>query len=465
MSHSFPVKAGIVVLFSALIACNNIGATQDLTGPNSRPNILVLIADDAGWKDFGCYGHPTIKTPNIDKLAEMGLKFNNAFLTTSSCSPSRTSILAGKYAHSIGTEDMHVPLPDSVNFLPHYLRADGYFTGNMLKTHYGPNGEKQFDWYSNKLQDFGKFLDSAGDAPFFMWTGFKDPHRPYDLNQYKIPFDPAKVVVPSYMVDTHETRQDLANYYSEIMRLDEHIGWMIAELKKRNLDDNTLVIFLSDNGAPFPRAKGTLYDSGIGTPFIFNWPRKISGGRVYNDLISAIDLAPTVLEIAGIDSPSDMQGKSLVPVIEDKEGFSRPFAFSERNWHGADEHIRSVRNLRYKLITNEFEDVPFGSPSDIVESDSWQDLYRRKQSGNLTGVQGMLFRHPRPAREFYDLKTDPDETKNLADDPRYAEVVAQFDSALQEWQRVTNDVREDQHPKEDKTNRFTGERIVASDSK
>jgi N-sulfoglucosamine sulfohydrolase len=449
----------VLLLLGSL--CKQKPSEKKESSKSTLPNILFLMADDAGWKDFGCYGHPSLKTPNIDNLASTGLQFNNAFLTTSSCSPSRTSILSGKYAHSIGTEDMHVPLPDSVKLLPSFLKQEGYFTGHMLKTHYGPEGEKQFDWYSNKLEDFTQFLDSADESPFFMWIGFKDPHRPYKTSEYAKPFPPGEVVVPPYLSDTPETRQDLADYYSEIIRLDEHVGWIVKELEKRNLRENTVIIFLSDNGAPFPAAKGTLYDTGIGTPLIFNWPEKLPHGHHYDGIVSTIDLAPTVLEIANIEHPANMPGRSLLPLLNGEKNYERKYAFSERNWHGADEHMRSVRTLDYKFITNSFQDLPFGSPSDIVESDSWQALYDEKESHRLTVAQQRLFQYPRPGRELYDLKADPGEIKNLADNPEYAGIVREMDDVLADWQRSTNDVSPDENRKEDKTNRFTGEKTIA----
>jgi arylsulfatase A-like enzyme len=351
---------------------------------------------------------------------------------------------------------MHVSLPDSVKLLPYYLKQKGYFTGNMLKTHYGPAGERQFQWYSNRLQDFKTFLDSASHSPFFMWVGFKDPHRPYDRSQYKTPFDPAKVIVPPYLADTPETRQDLANYYSEIIRLDESIGWMLTELEKRNLRENTMIVFVSDNGAPFPGAKGTLYDAGIGTPLILNWQKELKSGKTYDRLVSSIDLAPTVLEVAGIKPPADMPGKSLIGIISDNQDYSRKYAFSERNWHGADEHIRSVRTLEYKFIANAFEHLPHGSPSDIVESPSWLDLYTLKDQRKLTSAQGRLFKYPRPVEELYDVRTDPYEMKNLASDPRYAGIVKEMRDALHQWSLSSDDVAPTDNPKVDKTDRFTG---------
>lgn len=427
----------------------------------NKPNIIVLIADDAGWQDFGCYGHPTIRTPNIDQLAQNGLLCRNAFLTTSSCSPSRTSILAGQYAHTIGTEDMHVPLPEGVRLIPSYLKEIGYFTGHTLKTHYGPNGEKQFDWYGKKLADFEDFLNKTTDKPFFFWAGFNDPHRPYDTKDYDNPFPPEKVVVPPTLADDAATRQDLADYYSEIERMDGHIGRMIAALKAKGKLENTLVIFLSDNGAPFPRAKGTIYDAGIGTPLIFSWPAGIQKGTTYDHLVSSINLAPTILQFAGIQPPAAMQGKVLQPIFSNQNKPVQKYVFSERNWHGIDEHIRSVRTERYKLIVNgAYENLPFGSPSDIAESPSWQSLYQQQQAGKLTPAQKLLFSHPRSKMELYDLKNDTYELKNIADEAGQKTRVKELTAVLEKWRVETNDVQPTDHIIADKTDRFTGQPLT-----
>ncbi|MCH7703179.1 MAG: sulfatase-like hydrolase/transferase, partial [Planctomycetes bacterium] len=213
------------------------------------------LADDAGWRDFGCYGNEHIRTPNIDRLARSGLKADNAFLTIPQCSPSRISVLTGKYPHATGAEDLHAPLPVDQILIPTYLKRAGYYTGHMRKTHYGPNGMKQFDWYSDGLVDFPDFIDASGDKPFFLWVGFSDPHRPYQDNTIDKPHDPANVDIPPWLADTPETRADIARYYDEISRMDGVIGTYIKELKKRKLLDNTLIVFFSDNGEPFPRAE------------------------------------------------------------------------------------------------------------------------------------------------------------------------------------------------------------------
>jgi N-sulfoglucosamine sulfohydrolase len=239
----------------------------------SQPNIVVLVADDLGWRDTGVYGNRFIRTPNIDRLARSGLRVKLAFGTSPQCSPSRISMLTGKYAHATGTEDLHTPLPAGELMLPSYLKTLGYFTGHMLKTHYGPNGERQFDWYSPKTAEaFPAFLDSAATRRFFLWVGFHE-HRPFESGAVTPPQSPARVMVTPYLADTPETRADLALYYDANARMDGEIGRMLAELDRRKLREKTLVVFLSDDGAPFPREKGTLYDGGTRAPLIFPGPR------------------------------------------------------------------------------------------------------------------------------------------------------------------------------------------------
>ena len=287
-------------------------ANPPVRGADERPNIVVFIADDAGWSDFGAYGNRVVRTPNLDDLAASGVVFENAFLTTASCSPSRISILSGRYPHATGAEDLHTPLPAGVDLLPAYLGREGYFTGHMRKTHYGPEGERQFDWFSEETwEGLPGFLDEAGERPFFLWVGFRDPHRPYSADAVDSPHDPAKVAVPPYLVDDEATRADLALYYDEISRMDGEIGRMLAELDRRDLREDTLVVFLSDNGMPFPRAKATAYDAGIRTPLIVSWPGVTPAGARYPGLTTVIDLAPTLLDAAGASAPGELPRHEL----------------------------------------------------------------------------------------------------------------------------------------------------------
>lgn len=445
----------VVGSFSLLMFLLPLTIVAQESDEGENPNILVFVADDAGWRDFGTYGNESIQTPNIDALAEGGLQFEQAFLTTAQCSPSRISILTGLYPHATGAEDLHMPLPEGSRILPGYLSDKGYYAGHMKKKHYGPHADAQFDWYSQDLSEaFPKFLDSAEDSPFFLWVGFVDPHRPYGNAPAK--HTPEDVIVPPYLADTPETRADIARYYDEIGRMDGQIGQFLQELERRKQRDNTLVIFLSDNGAPFPRAKGTVYDAGVKTPLIINWPNRIEAGSRYSGLTSVVDLAPTLLDLVDHPVPDTMQGESMLPVFFDQSVPGREFVFSERNWHDADEHIRSLRTDRYKLIQNAYIHLPHGTPADIGGSASFRSLIQRKNEGTLTDAQAQLFTVPRPRIELYDLKEDPWEINNVAAHPDYWQKARELAKVLDGWIEETGDFPPYLRVRDDHTDRLTG---------
>jgi len=448
---------GFKVLVFTTIIIFILGCSKaEVSSNNQIPNILILIADDASYRDFGCYGNEVINTPNIDNLAEEGLKFNNAFLTTAQCSPSRISILSGQYPHSTGAEDLHMPLPDGINLLPNYLKKKNYFSGLLKKSHLGQNGEKQFDYYSKNLDDFNLFLDSATTRPFFMWVGFSDPHRPYEKGIIENSQDFNEVYVPSYFVDDKNTRIDLADYYNEIMRMDRRIGEYTAILKERDLYENTIIVFLTDNGAPFPREKGSVYDAGVKTPLLFTWRTQIAENTNFYGLASVIDLAPTILDICGISIPKSMQGNSIYEVLKNPDLPGREYIFSERNWHNCDEHIRSVRSESYKLISNSYTDLPHGTAADISNSPTWVSLKNKRDKKNLTREQGLLFQYPRSEFEFYDLNKDPLELNNVINDENYQEQINSLKNILNNWQINTSDFPPTERRRKDNTDRFNG---------
>lgn len=421
-----------------------------------RPNILVFVADDAGARHFGCYGNRSVRTPGIDRLSAEGITADKAMLTTSQCSPSRISILTGKYPHATGAEDLHMPMPERHTTVQGYLGNAGYFTGHMQKVHEGPHSDRQFHWYDKGLEEFPAFLDAAGNKPFFLWVAFDDPHRPYQDDTIAEPHHAREVEVPPYMADTRETRADIARYYDEIARMDGVIGRFLNVLGDRGLDEETLVVFLSDNGAPFPREKGTVYDGGVRTPLIFRWPGVVPQGVRHEGLMSVIDLAPTFLALAGVDVPGDMQGENIAAGLRDPALWRRSAAFSERNWHDCDEHIRSVRTERYRLVHNAYIELPFGSPADVTASPSWQALYELRKAGRLTDTQRPLFEAPRPEIEFYDTRNDTWELENLAADPRYQEEIAAHFSMLKAWMAATGDFPPERRRRAGYVDRITG---------
>ena len=452
----------VLRLTAALLAVTTLAGTVPSTAqvPEAPPNIVVFVADDLGWRDLGVYGNTGVGTPNIDRLARSGLRVERAFGTSPQCSPSRISILTGRYPHTTRAEDLHMPLPDGERILPSYLQWQGYYTGMMAKTHLGPLGERQFQWYSPETTAaLPGFLDSAGDKPFFLWIGFHDPHRPYRPGAIPHPHSPSRVRVPPYLADTPETRADLALYYDAIARMDADIGRMLDILEKRRLLENTLVIFLSDNGAPFPREKGTLYDPGTRTPLIFSWPREIDPGSVFDlGLVSTVDLAPTIMELTGATPPRAMQGRTFRSMLADPKSYAgRTYVFSERNWHDCDEHQRAVRTTRFKLIrTDAYTDLPLCTAADIGGSPSFLALRAWSRGGRLTAAQKRLFEAPRARLELYDLAADPWELRNVADDPRYAKEVRELAAVLQDWMEQTNDFPATYRVRDDNTDRITG---------
>ena len=449
----------LFLLFSLALLSNTCHAGDK----TKKPNFIIIIADDVSWNDLGCYGHPHIRTPNLDKMAKDGMKFTHAFLTTSSCSPSRCSIMTGRYPHSTGAGELHQPLPADQVMFSELLRRAGYYCASAGKWHLGNPAMKQFDLVvggrPSGCENWVKVLkERPKNRPFFMWFAAIDAHRPYSKNIIKKPHTKKDVIVPPFLPDNDDTREDLALYYDEVTRLDEYIGQVFAELERQGVADNTVVIFLGDNGRPFPRCKTTLYDSGIRTPFLVRWPDGIKGGSVCNSLVSSVDIAPTFVELAGAKESKTFQGVSFAKLLKDPKLRTRGHIFAEHNWHDFQAHERAVRSERYLYIKNAFPKLPGTPPADAVRSQTYQEMVALFAKGKLPKAQQGTFLKPRPAEELYDLKTDPHCLKNLVGDKSDHPELTSLRVALEHWRRVTND-RVPENPTPDKYHRTTGLRL------
>lgn len=469
-------------ILKGLAATATIAATGNLISPvsatnhsnttsNQPPNIVWLIGDDVGARDLGCYGAP-IKTPHIDALAKQGMRFENAISTAPSCSPSRAAMYSGLYPHATGIHDHTLLLREDVTLLPTLLKANGYFTAHVNKLHLGPAGLKQFDRnYAGSSQiptDFSR--ERPKDKPFFLSVGFTESHRPFDSypdvgkcafpkNAIDDPHDPEKVVVPSFLPDAPEVRQELALYYDQIAVLDNKVGKILQWLEDEGLADNTLVLFFSDQGMPFPRCKTSLYDSGIGTALIARLPGRIAAHSIQPGLFSLVDLTHTMLALAGVKRPDNLHGQNLLDMFLHPSQPGREFAYAERNWHCIDDHIRSVRDRRFKYIRNYYTDEPFGHAEDIVRCDTYQTMVRMLDEGKLTKEQMHIFLCPRAPEELYDLKNDPDELHNIAHRSEHQKQLVKMRSALDEWVVKTNDVSPELRWK-DRINLRSGEQYL-----
>jgi len=383
---------------------------------------------------------------------------------------------------------LHWPLPAGTVTFVQKLKASGYYTAAAGKWHMGDAIRDHFDRIY-EASTAGFVLPSATEGqpakmvakqpsgcedwlralgerdkskPFFMWLAALDPHREYTEGALDPPHTLQDVIVPSHLPDTPEVREDLRLYYDEIGRLDQYVGKVIAEINKQEVADNTIIVFISDNGRPFPRDKTTLYDGGIRTPWIVCWPAKITVGQTTQALVSSVDLAATFLELANAgghasSTPAfETEGSSFAHVLADPRAPHRAYAYGEDHWHDYEDHARCIVNSQYKLIRNDYLDLASTPSADAGRGLTWQSMLRLQSAGTLNIHQQTCFRSPRPRWELFDKNRDPGELHNLADDLAYSSVVAQMKSALLKWTARTGDYIPSKRTP-DEFNRVTGE--------
>ncbi len=436
------------------------------------PNILFLLSDDHSMPYLGCYGNKDLQTPNLDKLAEEGICFNHAYTTASQCVPSRSSLLTGRNVLDVQMLRFSAPLDKNIITFPELLREAGYYTGicgrgyHLDGSHRAPlETQKVFEEfhmrtfknrvdYLNRgigdlvLIQIKEFLDQLPEGrPFFMWANYSDPHRGFTAHDYAP--DPDSICIPGSMPDTKLVRKDLAAHYGEINRLDHRIGQVFEELKKRGLYENTLIIFMGDNGAALLRGKGTLYDCGLHVPFIARYPEIIKPGSVSDVLISGSDLAPTILDVVGVKPDGKMTGKSFKKALQGDKGEIHEFIFAVRGSHASGlpgtsssfDLSRAIFNKKYKLIYNPLFHLPY-RPVDFANSAMWKDLNSLNDEGKLDKKYSgtILFKDERPMFEFFDLENDPHEFINVSGAEEYVEQEHELMSQLQRWMIIYRDV-------------------------
>ena len=415
----------------------------------TQPNFVFILADDIGWDDLGCYGHPLVKSPNIDRMAQQGLKFDNFYLTTSSCSPSRTSIISGRYPHNTGAAELHTPLPGDILTFPQLLKNSGYYTAQAGKWHMGESPRQGFDVIHDKgatMGDGGEGMwlatlrERPMDKPFFMWFAALDAHRPWGPNEFSGTHNPAQVKPPVYLADAMPTKRDLAQYYDEISRFDFYIGEVERELQLQGVLEETVIIIMSDNGRPFPRSKTRMYDSGIKSPLIIVWGNGLKNtGKSSKSLISSIDVAPTIMDLAGIEITSNFQGKSFKEVLGNPEIEFRNFVFAEHNWHDHEAYERMVRTKDYLYVLNLRPNYSLNGPADSNKSDSYDDLKQLRDRGLLSPAQTDIFVVPRPYEELFWINEDYDQLINVGSIPQHSRKLEEMRNVLDQWRKVTLD--------------------------
>lgn len=461
-----------------------VSMSTAIAAASERPNILFIITDDQSWQHVGCYGDPAVRTPAMDDLAARGVRFTNAYCAAPSCSPSRAAILTGQDIFRLEEGGVLTGfIREKFNVFPLMLEQSGYAIGNTgkpyaprtkdvpgthdapigrrfnSKTVSSPKGISRIDYASN----FAAFLEDVPDeSPFFFWVGISEPHLPHPTGlgeQTGIATE--SINIPSFYPDVVGIRGALSDYLAEIEWADQMIARIISALDGRGGIENTLIVFTSDNGMPFPRAKATLYEHGVHMPLIIRWDRQVTAGRVIADPVSLIDIAPTFLESAGLDVPEMMTGASLKNVLTsdssrqvpqhrefvvsamEKHCLARPgnLGFPRRALHSKDwTYIRNAEPNRYPAGHPETVIPDWGTYGDIDPSRVKTYFMLNQDDAQVRHLFSLGFGKV-PSEELYDKRTDPDMTTNLATNPRHEETRATLRGKLDQYLKVHNDPR------------------------
>ncbi|MCX2575885.1 sulfatase family protein [Pedobacter sandarakinus] len=437
-----------LLLLSAIGWSSKAQVTQQ-----SRPNVVIIMADDLDTRQLSCYGGKNIQTRNIDKLAGEGLKFNNIYASHATCVPTRASLFTGLYPMRHGSFQNHKPVYPNMKSVGHYLANVGYQVALTGKDHstrpasafpfeiikgFQPQCTSSNDEY--ELDDVEKFMTNQ-QKPFCLFIMSINPHKPWDQGD-PTEFNADKLILPPSMVDTKETRKEYCNYLAEIRRLDNQVGDVMAMLKKTGQDKNTIFMFLGEQGPQFAGGKWNCWDLGQKSSMIVRWPNQIKPNIQTNAIVQYEDITPTLIDIAGGKAIDSLDGKSFLPVLKGNSKTARSYAYGIYNNipEGPAYPMRSLRDERYKLILNLSPEKTYGikwynGPGDLGVWKSWNDKAETNAEAKFLVNR---IKH-RPAIEFYDTLKDPYELNNLANNPSYKKQIDTFSKVLKDWMKQQHD--------------------------
>jgi len=434
-----------------------------VSASKQRPNVLLLVSEDNG-AEIGCYGDPYAKTPHLDRLSSSGCRFANAYVPQAVCSASRASFLTGLYPFQngqVGLATHRYAMFREWDNMPSILKEHGYRTGMIGKLHVNPASAFPLDWrkltsngFSNR--PMAKYAAAAAefielsDQPFFLAVNFPDAHFPLLRQQHGLPEQPQVAAdvkpLPFIGVDSPRLRKGAADYYNCISRLDSGIGMVLDALQRAGKRDDTLVIYIGDHGAQFSRGKATCYEGGLRIPMILDWPGQVAKGRVREQLVSTVDLLPTVLQAAMLPARASLPGRSLLPLAADAAAPSwRKYLFAERTAYHAGSFYpqRSLRDERYKVIVNLTHDRPNPVAETYRTRSGVFFMYGTGQDEIDAARPEVAASYARwrtsPPVELYDLKNDPWEFQNLVEQPEFSSVKQRLLDALDRFRRKHND--------------------------
>jgi uncharacterized sulfatase len=436
-----------------------MGAARPAAAPTAvagtaarKPNILLIIADDQTWCVNACYGHPDARTPHIDRLAAQGMRFTHCFTATAMCAPTRQQLYTGLFPVRNGAYPNHSKVYPGTKSVVHHLRALGYRVGLCGKKHFGPPESFPFERVPpKKIPDF---LARDRTQPFMLVVCSHSPHLPWKEGDASA-YDPAKLTLPPYLVDTPETRQALTKYYAEVTDFDREVGECLKHLADAGAEADTIFLYTSEQGAQFPHGKWTCYDVGLRTALVARWPGRVRAGSVSDAMVQYVDVVPTLIEAAGGDPAAvdtgrpdargdrGFDGRSFLGVLLGKTDAHHDVVFGAHTTRGiiagSDCYpIRSVRSRRYKYIRNLNHEAAFHNTLIQSEKTYWPSWLEKAKTDPHAARLVEMYRH-RPAEELYDLQNDPWELENLAGDPALAEVQADLSQRLDAWMAQQGD--------------------------
>lgn len=459
MKRRFTIAISLLIVIFSTVIFSFSKSQQE-----KRPNILLIVSEDHG-QHLSCYGDKVIKTPNLDNIASHGMRFTNAYVTQSVCSPSRSSILSGLYPHQTGllgltTYGFRYAMP--VQTIYARMKAAGYRTGMIGKLHVEPESDFPIDFHPIKgpnyerkqMNDYAKYAEefiNKNDEPFFLMVNYPDAHWPF-VNE--VEGSPKKTVkkeaarIWDYLAYENPTiREYITAMYNCLLRLDECVGMLMQKLNASGKQRNTLVIYLSDHGDELARGKFDIYEAANKVPFIVSWAGKFDKGAASDALVSSIDIVPTMLEVAGIAADKDLPGRSLVPLLKNPKAIVREYLFTEKNVDQVDLYFprRAVRDKKFKLIyslLDQRENIVAQRymKDDKVNSPLGGSPTMRELKNATPLVKKIYNAWLKPNKiQLYDLDKDPWEFNDLSEDPVYDEVKKRLLAELTKWQEQTND--------------------------
>jgi N-sulfoglucosamine sulfohydrolase len=440
-------------LFALLIAVTNADSSHAV----ERPNLVLIIADDCTYLDTGVYGGQA-KTPALDQLAGEGMQFSRCFQAAPMCSPTRHNIYTGIYPVKSGAWPNHTRVYPGTQSIAHYLGDAGYRVALSGKTHIGPKASFPFEYSlefrsadpseDNPYPTLEKLLTDSkkGGSPFCLIACSSEPHTPYTKGDASV-YDPATLTLPPTFVDTPNTRQEYAKYLAEITYFDSQCAALLKLLDKHDLAKNTLVMVISEQGSGFPFAKWTCFELGLTSGMIARWPGTVAAGAKSNALVEYVDITPTFLAAAGLETPDTMDGRSFLPVLTGENVEHKKYTFGVQTTRGIGSGsenfgVRSAGTKTHRYIRNlnhteTFKNVVTRPGGD--KADFWMSWIEKAKAGDAHALAMTRKYQHRPAEELYDVENDPHCLNNLIGDPKFAELKADLSTRLDAWMKSQGD--------------------------